>query len=449
MSKLTRRTVLRGMVGGAAVNVALPLLNCMLNTNGTALADGKPMPVRFGTWGWGLGMNSSVFVPKKYGADFDLPEEISALEPIKKHINLITNTQAFRDNYQNLCHYTGWVIARTGSAPKDTKDIPGETIDVTIANQIGGGTRFKSLTATATGDVRNTYSYENSNTPNSPEWSPLQFYTRLFGPDFPDPNAKTFNPDPRIMVRRSVLSGVMDQTKSLMQTVPADDRARLDQYFTGLRHLEQQFQQRLEKPEPIEACVRPGEITVDPAMGQEAEAIAIRHKMMTELLVMALACDQTRVFNMAYTNANSSTIKPGYEKPHHTTTHEEPVDMHVGYQPTASWFTRRAMESWAYFVDAFTKVKEGNGTLLDNVFIMATTDHGYARVHSLDHIPIFTAGRCGGAVRTGLHIDGKGTTGCRVGYTALKLMGVDKPSWGVNSNNTSQEVGEILVSRMS
>lgn len=449
MSKLNRRTVLRGMVGGAAVNVALPLLNCMLNTNGTALANGKPLPVRFGTWGWGLGMTSSIFVPKKYGADFDLPEEITALAPIKQHINLITNTQAFRDNYQNLCHYTGWVIARTGSAPKDTKDIPGETIDVTIANQIGGGTRFKSLTATATGDVRNTYSYENSNTPNAPEWSPLQFYTRLFGPEFPDPNAKTFTPDPRIMVRQSVLSGVMDQTKGLMATVPADDRARLDQYFSGLRHLEQQFQQRLEKPEPIEACVRPGEIKVDPAMGQEAEAIAIRHKMMTELLVMALACDQTRVFNMAYTNANSSTIKPGYEKPHHTTTHEEPVDSHVGYQPTASWFTRRAMESWAYFVDAFTKVKEGNGTLLDNVFIMATTDHGYARVHSLDHIPIFTAGRAGGAVRTGLHIDGKGTTGCRVGYTALRLMGVDKPSWGVNSNNTSQEVGEILVSRMS
>jgi len=449
MSKLTRRTVLRGVVGGAAVNVALPLLNCMLNTNGTALADGKPLPVRFGTWGWGLGMTQSIFVPKKYGADFDLPEEISALAPIKQHINLITNTQAFRDNYQNLCHYTGWVIARTGAAPKDTKDIPGETIDVTIANQIGGGTRFKSLTATATGDVRNTYSYENSNTPNAPEWSPLQFYTRLFGPEFPDPNAKTFTPDPRIMVRRSVLSGVMDQTKGLMATVPADDRARLDQYFTGLRHLEQQFQQRLEKPEPIEACVRPGEIKVDPAMGQEAEAIMVRHKMMTELLVMALACDQTRVFNMAYTNANSSTIKPGYEKPHHTTTHEEPVDMKLGYQPTASWFTRRAMESWAYFVDAFTKVKEGNGTLLDNVFIMATTDHGYARVHSLDHIPIFTAGRAGGAVRSGLHIDGKGTTGCRVGYTALRLMGVDKPSWGVNSNNTSQELGEILVSRMS
>lgn len=445
MSKLNRRTVLRGMVGGVAVNVALPLLNCFLNTNGTAFASGKPLPVRFGTWGWGLGMTKSIFVPQKYGPDFDLPEEIVALAPIKRHMNLITNTQAFRDNYQNLCHYTGWVIARTGAAPKDNKDIPGETIDVTIANQIGGSTRFKSLTATATGDVRNTYSYENSNTPNSPEWSPLQFYTRLFGPDFPDPNAATFTPNPRIMVRESVLSGVMDQTKKLMNTVPADDRARLDQYFSGLRHLEQQLQQRLEKPEPIEACVRPGEIKVDPVMGQEQEAIALRHRMMTDLLVMALACDQTRVFNMAYTNANSSTIKPGYEKPHHTTTHEEPIDMKLGYQPTASWFTRRAMESWAYFVEAFTKVKEGDGTLLDNVFIYGTTDHGYARVHSLDNIPIFTAGRAGGKVKTGLHIDGKATAGTRVGYTALRLFGVDKPSWGVNSNNTSQEFGEILV----
>jgi hypothetical protein len=445
MSKLTRRTVLRGMVGGVAVNVALPTLNCLLNTNGTAFASGAPLPVRFGTWGWGLGMNAGIFVPKQVGVDCDLPEEIAALAPIRRHINLISNTQAFRDSYQNLCHYTGWIIARTGAAPKDNRDIPGETIDVTIANQIGGSTRFKSLTATATGDARSTYSFENSNTPTTPEWSPLQFYTRLFGPEFPDPNAPTFTPDPRVMVRRSVLSGVMDETRKLMQIVPADDRARLDQYFTGLRHLEQQFEQRLQKPEPIEACVRPNEITIDPAMGQEQQTVALRHRLMTDLLVMAIACDQTRVFNMSYSDANSSTIKPGYEKPHHTTTHEEPIDPTLGYQPTVSWFTRRSMEAWAYFVEAFTKVKEGDGTLLDNVFVYATTDHGYARTHSLDHIPVFTAGRAGGKVRTGLHVDAKGTAATRIGYTALRLMGVEKPSWGVNSNNTSQEIGEILV----
>lgn len=445
MADLSRRRVLRGMLNGGAVTVALPLLNCFLNESGTALANGRPMPIRFGTWAWGLGMTEQIFVPKKLGADFDLPEEIAAWAPIKRHVNLITNTTAFRDTYQNLCHYTGWVIARTGAAPKDSNDIPGETIDVTIANQIGRSTRFKSLSATATGDVRNTYSYENANTPNPPEWSPVQFYTRLFGPDFPDPNAPTFTPDPRVMVRKSVLSGVMDESKRLMKRVGAEDRARLDQYFTGLRHLEQQFEQRLQKPEPIAAC-RPGEaIEDDPPMGKEAEAVSVRHRMLTDLMVMALACDQTRVFNMAYAIASASTIKPGYEKPHHTTTHEEPIDERLGYQPTASWFIRRAMEEWAYFVEAFTKIKEGEGTLLDNVFVYATTDHGFARTHTLDKIPVFTAGRAGGRVKTGLHIDLKGGAGTRVGYTAMRLMGVDTPSWGTKSNNTSKEVGEILA----
>ncbi len=445
MSNLSRRRVLKGIVNGTAVSVALPFLNCFLNSNGTALANGAAMPVRFGTWGWGLGMNAGIFVPKKLGAGFDLPEEIAMLAPVRDQINLITNTQAFRDNYQNLCHYTGWVISRTGSAPKDKQDIPNETVDVTIANLIGRATRFKSLTATATGDVRNTYSYENVNTPNAPEWSPLQFYTRLFGPEFPDPNAATFTPDPHVMARQSVLSGVMDQTRSLMRDVGAEDRARLDQYFTGLRHLELQFQQRLEKPRPIAACRRPEPIEKDPPMGLDAEGVALRHRLMTDLLVMAVACDQTRVFNMAYSIAQATTIKPGFETPHPTATHEAPVDRKLGYQQTASWFTRRAMGSWGNFVEAFAKIKEGDGTLLDNVFIAGITDHGYARVHSLDGMPQFTAGRAGGRVKTGLHIDGKGTAGTRLGYTALRIMGVDVQSWGVNSNNTSKEYSELLA----
>jgi hypothetical protein len=446
MNDLNRRHVLRGMLNGGAVTVALPLLNCFLNTNGTALASGKPMPVRFGTWHWGLGMAKKVFIPKKTGPNFDLPEEIASLERVRDHINLFTNLTAFRDNYDNLCHYTGWVIQRTGSAPKDGTDIPGETIDVTIANQLGLTTRFKSLTVTATGENRSLLSYENSTTPNTPETSPVKLYTRLFGPEFPDPNAATFTPDPQLMVRKSVLSGVMDDTRHLMRKVGAEDRARLDQYFTGLRHLEQQMAQRLTKPVPIAVCQPAGtDPEEDLPAGKEAELVAARHRMMTELMVMALACDQTRVFNLAYNTRNGDTNKAGYEKPHHTATHEEPEDYTLGYQPMCSWFTRRAMESWAYFVDAFTKIKEGDGTLLDNVLIYATTDHGYARIHSLDGMPAFTAGRAGGRVKTGLHIDAGGTTAVRIGYTALRVMGVNTPSWGTKSNNTSKEIGEILV----
>ena len=103
------------------------------------------------------------------------------------------------------------------------------------------------------------------------------------------------------------------------------------------------------------------------------------------------------------------------------------------------------MEEWAYFVEALAKVKEGDGTLLDNTLTYALSDISYAKIHSLDGIPMFTAGKAGGRIKTGLHIDGAASPGTRVGYTAMKIMGLDIPSWGTLSNTTSKEVGEILA----
>ena len=444
MMNINRRRVLRGMLNGGAVTVGLPLLNCFLNNNGTALATGAPLPVRFGTWFWGLGMSKSVFVPKTVGAGYDLPEEIVALKAIQKDINLFTNLMAYRDG-AFFCHYTGWIVARTGTAPSVGDQPPAESLDVTVANLIGKGTRFKNLSVTATGDVRSAVSFENSNTPNTPDISPLNFYTRIFGPDFQDPNAPTFTPNPRIMVRKSALSPVLDQIKDLERQVGTEDRERLDQYFTGLRHLEQQFDHQLTKPEPLAAChptVAPKE---DAKSGNEASLVGTRNRMLAELLAMAVACDQTRVFNACYSIGFANTTKPGYDKPHHTCTHEEPSDPTLGYQPNASWFVRRAMEAWADYVSAFAKVKEGDGTLLDNCLILANTDVSNARIHSIEELPAFTAGRAGGKVKTGLHVDGKGAQCTNLSLTALQVMGLDIKTWGTKSNQTSTVVSEILV----
>ena len=64
---LGRRAALRGMLGGAAVTVGLPFLDCFLNTNATALADGQKLPVCFGTWFWGLGLNPGRWEPPMTG----------------------------------------------------------------------------------------------------------------------------------------------------------------------------------------------------------------------------------------------------------------------------------------------------------------------------------------------------------------------------------------------
>ena len=99
----------------------------MIDDSGTALAaTGKAPPVCFGTWFWGLGMDQKIFIPKKVGAGFELPEELDALKPIRDHLNVYTNFNAYRDSSPLLCHYTGWVIMRTGIAPENGDNRPGE-----------------------------------------------------------------------------------------------------------------------------------------------------------------------------------------------------------------------------------------------------------------------------------------------------------------------------------
>jgi hypothetical protein len=58
---------------------------------------------------------------------------------------------------------------------------------------------------------------------------------------------------------------------------------------------------------------------------------------------------------------------------------------------------------------------------------------------------MFTAGRAGGKVKTGMHVAGDATAVTRLGYTAMKVMGLNARSWGTKSNNTSKEISEILV----
>jgi hypothetical protein len=335
------------------------------------------------------------------------------------------------------------MISRTGSPPNGG-NLADQTWDITVAGQIGRLQRFKTLTATASGNQRASYSYEDPNTMNPADYSPIDFYTRLFGPDFSDPNAKEFKPSPRIMSRKSALSAVMEESNWLNKRVGAEDRARLDQYFSGLRHLERQIDQQLTKPEPIAACAPPAS-PKEAKMGNDSASVVERNKMMSELLAMAVACDQTRVINMTYSEMSSNTVKPGYEKPHHTSTHEEPVDAKLGYQPNCSWFNRRSMEGFATFVQSFANIKEGDGTLLDNMLIVADTDHGNARLHAPDDIPMLTAGRAGGKMKTGLHVDMKGAPMSRLALTAMRTLGMDVQKFGGGTNQTSDSISEIVV----
>src|SRR5204863_5350922 len=103
------------------------------------------------------------------GADFDLKEELAAIRPVKDHINIFSNYQVFHDGRPSLCHYSGWVTLRCGQAPTDRDSFPGESIDVTVADALGGGTRFRSLEMTATGDKKHSLSFRSAQAVNPSE----------------------------------------------------------------------------------------------------------------------------------------------------------------------------------------------------------------------------------------------------------------------------------------
>ena len=442
---LNRRRVLRGMLNGTVVTVALPILDCFLDGNGQAFASGAPLPIRFGTWFWGLGMNSSIFIPKKTGPDYDLPEELKAISSVKQHVNVFTNFRVLTDGRPNLCHYSGWVGLRCGQAPAGRSQLPGPSIDVLVSDVIGGGTRFRALELAATGNQRHSYSFRSEDAINPPDISPVDFYTKIFGSEFQDPNSPHFTPDPKIMIRKSVLSPVMEDARDLKKVIGHKDQIRLDQYFTSLRELENRLALQLQKPPPAEACSIPQGTEENVPVGVDSELVAQRHKLMTDVLVMALACNQTRVFNMLYSDSGSDLTKQGHDQTHHGITHEEAIDEKLGYQVLNSWFVRKAMDEWAYFVTALASIREGDGTLLDRSLVFAHSDQEFAKVHSIDGIPMMTAGSAGGRIKTGIHVDGRGEAGTRVGLTVMRAAGVPMMEWGVGSMVAKRDVSEIIA----
>jgi hypothetical protein len=442
----SRRTALKGFFNGALVAVGLPFLDIFLDGNGEALAaTGAPLPTRFGTWFWGLGCNPQRWVPDNAGANYDLKVELEPIKAYKDKINIFSDYHSLLDGRPNFPHQSGATAIRTGIAPTvGGTGLPGPSFDVLIGDAIGTKTRFRSIDMAIVGGSRNTLSGRNAGNMNPSEPSPLALYTRLFGPGFHDPNSATFTPDPKVMARRSVLSSVMEQKSELEARLGAADKQRLDQYLTSVRQLEKQLDVQLTKPEPLPSCAVSAAIR-EPKLTSDIETVQDAHKVFAQLLLMALACDQTRVFNMMFSDPASTLTHVGTTTTFHQLTHEEPLDPKLGYQPSCTVFISKIMNSWGEFVGMCDSVKEGSGTLLDHMLVFAHSDIGLAKFHSIDNIPMMTAGLASGRIKTGQHIQGKGTPVSRLGLTLQQVMGVSVDKWGSGSLATNKTITEMVA----
>ncbi len=442
--KLHRRTLLRGMLQGSAVAVALPLLDCFLDGNGAALADGRPIPTRFGTFFWGCGLTRQLFLPKSTGANYEDMPQLASLKPFKAKLNLLSGYRAYLDSRPNIQHWSGNAAIATGIAPGGDGQFDAPTLDQIIAAHTATGSRFRSIEIACSGNKRESYSSTSGGASvNPPEVSPAGLYTRLFGAGFQDGKGD-FRPDPDIMLQQSVLSVVAEDRQRLMASASAADKARLDQYFSSVRELENTMAVELQKPEIIADVAipdAPPEMTVNKSVPVLLKTVPVFSK----LLAIGLATNQTRIFNMALTEPANTMFMPGDSHVFHQATHEEPVDPALGYQPVTSQFSTHSMECFAELVAALDGIREGEGTLLDHSLVLAYTDTSNAKLHAIDGIPMFTAGSAGGKVKTGMHIAGNSETVSRVGLTLQQAMGMAVDHWGADSNLASKPISELLA----
>ena len=440
-----RRFLLRGLFQGGGAVVALPFLDCFLDGNGEALAaTGQKIPTRFGTFFWGCGLTKALFLPKSSGVNYEDTPQLASLKPYKAKFNLLSGFRAYVDDKPNIQHWTGNAAITTGIAPAEDFKFDAKTIDQTIADTISQGARFRSIEISCCGNKRESYSSLGGSNINPPEISPVGLYTRLFGAGFQDPSKADWKPNPEVMLQQSVLSVVADDRKLLARNAGAADRARLDQYFTSVRELEKTLQVELQRPEivaQVSVPAAPDEMAMNKAVPNLRKVTPV----MARLLAIGLATDQTRVFNMAFSEPASTIYMPGDSRPFHQSTHEEPIDESVGYQPVTSKFSTYSMEGFAALLEAMDGVKDGNGTLLDHSLVLAYTDTSNAKLHAVDGIPMMLAGSASGRMKTGVHIAGTGSTVARVGLTVQQAMGLSVDRWGTDSNQTNKPLSEIMA----
>ncbi|MCC8935892.1 DUF1552 domain-containing protein [Bradyrhizobium sp. Arg68] len=443
--KIDRRFLLRGTFNGALAVMGLPFLDCFLDSKGEALAEtGKPIPIRFNTFFFGCGLTSQLWIPKKGGKDWEMTPQLKPLEAYRAKLNVFSGLRVPLDDNANFPHWSGAAAAATGISPTKVNEFDSKTIDQQIADTISHGARFKSVSAAAAGDPKQSLSSLGGANTIPAEASPLALYTRLFGPGFQDPTKGDWKPDPQILIQQSVLSVVADNRKRVMQNLSSSDRARMDQYFTSVREAELQMAAQLQRPEIVAKVTipgAPGEMVCNNAL-PNLRAVT---PLMARLGALALATDQTRVFNLSISEPTSQIFVPGDPLGYHLTTHDEPIDPVLGYQPKVAKYNFDSMELFAMLLKELDAVSEGDGTVLDHSLVFAFTDQSYARIHAVDGLPIFVAGGASGRMKTGYHIAADNSPVSRVGLTIQKAMGVSVDVWGKGSMEIRQPHTELLA----
>jgi hypothetical protein len=447
--KLNRRTILRGMLGGAGVALGLPLLEAMLHDDGVRLANGADIPLRFGVFYWGGGVVHETWVPATGGFDWALPDSLQPFANVRDYLTMVTGTSHADSS-------PGHIPAR-GIALSSSHDMticqgdcigtyrgqnhPEPSIDSIVADAWDGLTPYKSVEVSICqkGPYKNNSSWKAGGTTyNRHEPSPQAVFDRLFG------GGIETTEDPGLLVtatalEKSMLDAVMSDADALKKVLGAADQQRMEQHLEGLRAIEQRLQFA-----GASGCTLPDAPTAaDFGDGSANEQKEAKSQIMSQLLATALACDLTRVFSYEWSATQSEAVywEVGSSQEHHQLNHDAPT----GTEMRA--IVRLIMQNLAYLAEQIAAQPVAGGNLLDHTLILGTSEHASAGAHNYSDHPFILVGKAGGSIKAGMHHreTSGGNQAPRVLLTAVRAVGVPLDKLGHENSDGARAVTESIA----
>lgn len=437
--RLNRRAVLRGTLAtGAALAVPLPLFECLLNNNGTAFAQGQPLPKRYATWFFGNGILPPLWVPKATGATFDLPEQLKPIEKVKSSLTVVSGLvnkfpgTAFHPLGSAASTTGGGVVSKSAVVP---------SIDQLIAGSIGKDSLFRSLElgvsdATPNGgeNTLHAVSHNGKNSPNYPEFDPKAVFSRLFAKSNDDADeVKKLN-----AAKKSVLDAVLSDGAAISGSLGQNDKLRLEQHLDGIRQLEKRL-------ETLGTCNAPA----SPATGKDTKSEAPKavNDVMAELLAMAFACDLTRSASFVFTLPAAHVYYRHLASDMNDDFHDTICHTDAGDNASQTRVNRGVvytMQCLATLLEKMQALPEGAGTVLDNSLVYVTSCTSWGKVHDVTNWPVLFVGKAGGALKGNMHVRNEGANLSSALFSIAEIFGLGLKQVGANEGLVTSGVGGLL-----
>jgi hypothetical protein len=405
---ISRRTVLRG----AGAVLSLPLLEAMVPAS-TALAQTAAAPKqRFVGLFVPHGGAPGYWEPKTAGAlTGELPMIWKPLEAFRDQTVVMTGLHSrSAEPPPGVTGADHWVAAAFMCAEKPKKtagaDVrAGTTIDQIIAQKIGTESLVPSLqmavedpgaNSSNCGEgyscvYTNTIAWSSPTTPLPMELNPQVVFERMFG--------SGSSPEQRIARRernQSILDSITGKIANLRSDLGASDRARLDNYTTQVREIERRLQIAIKA-----STVAPENIEVPVGVPQTFDE---HIKLQFDLMALAFEADITRVGTLLFARDLTGRTYPASEAPtssfHGVSHHGEDPRRILDLAKINQYHVKMV----AHLADKLSKVKEGDGTLLDQSMILFGSNMGNSNQHVHYDVPHVLVGGAAGKLKGGRHL---------------------------------------------